>query len=170
MAKAYLGNEPYIFISYSHKDDILVHPFIEQLQATGCRVWFDEGLHLGANFFTQIAEKLDNSSCVIVMLSNNSLQSEWVYNEIYSAKEGYKPIYPIFLEDISLPTKFLLLLGGIQGIKIKQGINEKLIPTLPNNVFGKNATIKPQPIIQEQTMIDTLNNFDDKKAKQTFRP
>ena len=36
---AYMGEEPYIFVSYSHKDSERVWPIIARLQADRFRVW-----------------------------------------------------------------------------------------------------------------------------------
>ena len=41
---AYNGNEPYIFISYAHKDSDKVLPIIRELQSRGYRVWYDAGI------------------------------------------------------------------------------------------------------------------------------
>ena len=37
--KAYKGEEPYIFISYAHKDSDFVFPEIERLTADGFKIW-----------------------------------------------------------------------------------------------------------------------------------
>lgn len=36
--EAYEGNEPYVFISYSHLDDELVQPIVETLHSQGYRI------------------------------------------------------------------------------------------------------------------------------------
>ncbi len=41
---AYDGEEPYVFVSYSHEDDDLVYPEIRWLQDHGFNVWYDEGI------------------------------------------------------------------------------------------------------------------------------
>ena len=48
--KAYQGAEPHVFISYSHKDDAIVYPIIEQLQQRGLRLWYDEGIEVGSHW------------------------------------------------------------------------------------------------------------------------
>ena len=44
LPKAYEGNEPYIFISYSHLDKDKVFPVIKKLQDEFYRVWYDDGI------------------------------------------------------------------------------------------------------------------------------
>ena len=41
---AYEGTEPYIFISYAHKNTDQVIPIISVLQNRGFRVWYDAGI------------------------------------------------------------------------------------------------------------------------------
>ena len=47
---AYKGDQPYIFISYAHKDSNIVLPIIARLQQDGYRVWYDEGIALGSSW------------------------------------------------------------------------------------------------------------------------
>lgn len=42
--RAYKGENPYIFVSYAHKDKDIVYPVIEELQNRGYRIWYDEGI------------------------------------------------------------------------------------------------------------------------------
>jgi len=37
--EAYGGKDPYLFVSYSHKDSALVYPEIERLHQLGFRIW-----------------------------------------------------------------------------------------------------------------------------------
>ena len=59
---AYKGNQPYIFISYAHKDSDSVLPIIARLQKEGYRVWYDEEIVAGSNWDVYISEHLDHSS------------------------------------------------------------------------------------------------------------
>ena len=38
---AYKGEQPYIFISYAHKDSDVVLPIVAKLQQDGYRVWYE---------------------------------------------------------------------------------------------------------------------------------
>ncbi len=44
---AYKGDEPYIFVSYSHEDDGFVYPEIRWLKDQGFNIWYDEGITPG---------------------------------------------------------------------------------------------------------------------------
>jgi len=53
--EAYQGQDPYIFVSYAHKDAAAVFGELERLRAMGCRVWYDEGIDPG-NEITELYE------------------------------------------------------------------------------------------------------------------
>ena len=38
---AYLGDEPYVFVSYAHDDAAAVYPELERLNAGGLNIWYD---------------------------------------------------------------------------------------------------------------------------------
>ena len=48
--RPYEGKEPYIFISYAHRDSDRVFPIIRRLQEDFCRVWYDDGIDPGTEF------------------------------------------------------------------------------------------------------------------------
>ena len=56
--RAYEGREPYIFISYAHKDMAKVLPIIEGLAEKGFRIWYDAGIEAGTEWPEYIAEHL----------------------------------------------------------------------------------------------------------------
>ena len=58
MIPAYEGKEPYIFVSYAHKDSPAVFHIVEQLSARGYRIWYDEGIEPGSEWPEYIANHL----------------------------------------------------------------------------------------------------------------
>lgn len=46
----YNEQEPYIFISYAHKDEKWVLPLIDGLRQRGFRVWYDIGIEAGTEW------------------------------------------------------------------------------------------------------------------------
>ena len=45
---AYKGDEPYVFVSYSHSDASAVYPELVWLKESGFNVWYDEGIEVVA--------------------------------------------------------------------------------------------------------------------------
>ena len=95
---AYEGGEPYVFISYAHKDTDKVLPVIRGLHQKGVRVWYDGGLELTEEWLDCIAEHLDKCCCVISFVSRNFESSHNCRQEISFAIEEGKGIAVVYLE------------------------------------------------------------------------
>lgn len=101
---AYSGNEPYVFISYSHKDSNTVLPAIEAMQQQGYRIWFDRGIEAGTEWSNNIAAHLRDCAVFVAFISKNSVKSENCLDEIAFAKSNGKPSLLVFMEeDVVLP-------------------------------------------------------------------
>ena len=55
---AYKGDEPYIFVSYSHKDAPAVFPELTRLRGEGFNIWFDEGIEAGTEWREEIGKAI----------------------------------------------------------------------------------------------------------------
>ena len=101
----YSGSESYIFISYAHKDRDRVYPILHLLQRNHCRVWYDRGIKGGENWRKLIDSKIESPSCaqIFLFISENSVASENVQNEIAWARQCGKQIVAIRLDDARLP-------------------------------------------------------------------
>ena len=114
--EAYSGTEPYIFVSYSHKDYSLVYPQINWLHKHGYRIWYDEGIDSGKIWTDEIANALIGCSHFLVLITPNAVASKNVVNEINYALNRDKPFIAIFLEETTLPVGLELRMGNIQAI------------------------------------------------------
>lgn len=114
--KAYSGDEPYVFVSYSHDDSELVFPELQRLKALGYNIWYDEGLNAGNNWTNELALHLSNCALVIYIISPNSVLSRHCANEVHYALDLEKPVLAIHLRPAVLPPGLRLQLGAIQGI------------------------------------------------------
>ena len=112
--KAYLGKDPYIFVSYAHADSKQVMPFIAALQKK-YNVWFDEGIHYGEEWESEIVTHLENCAVFLYIITDNSLQSMNCKDEIYHARELQKPfINVLFNRDTTLTKEFKFRYGRYQ--------------------------------------------------------
>ena len=59
---AYDGDEPYVFVSYSHEDHDLAYGQIRWLQDQGFNVWWDEGISPGAAWRGELADALTGAT------------------------------------------------------------------------------------------------------------
>jgi len=98
-----------IFLSHNSKDKPFVRKLANDLRRRGFYVWVDEAeIKIGDSLIEKIREGLDKMEYVGVVLSNNSINSEWVKKEIDIAMnqeiEGKRvKVLPIMLEQVDPP-------------------------------------------------------------------
>jgi len=145
--EAYVGLEPYVFASYSHKDDVLVFPELMSLHQAGVRIWYDEGVAPAAEWPEYIAGALDQATSFLVFISRNAVQSRNVRNEIGMALKRDKPFLAVHLEDTPLPLGLELRMGDIQAI-MKWKVAEDYYRRKINSAFP--ASVRDQLPIPRQ--------------------
>ncbi len=96
----------YYFISYSHKDFRFVYDDILSLEEGGLNIWYDRGIPAGKKWKDIANDYMFPSECrgVIFYLSENSILSDAVIDEIKYAKKLKKAVIIImlpFLNDYS---------------------------------------------------------------------
>lgn len=112
----YSGQENYIFVSYSHKDTKTVLPMINDLQAAGFRVWYDSGIEAGTEWPEFIERHIINSYCMLVCISESSLDSMNCRNEVCLASTLGKKILTVYLEKTELRNGMQLMLNSQQSL------------------------------------------------------
>jgi len=75
-----------VFISYSSKDEKFAHKLYTDLKAKGVRVWFaPEDLKIGDKFESKIDRAISTYDKLLLILSENSVNSDWVEFESHRA-------------------------------------------------------------------------------------
>jgi len=93
-----------IFISYSRKDMDFVRKLAGDLEKAGYDVWWDiSDLRGGDDWVRQIPEAIRLSQFVLVVLTPDSVESEWVRKEYTQALSLRKKIIPIMLVPGAVP-------------------------------------------------------------------
>ncbi len=168
-----------IFISYSSKDKKNAKELAEVLIADGWSVWWDRKIPPGQAFDEVISKALDNAGCIIVLWSNNSVNSNWVKEE---ASEGLRGniLVPVLIEDSQIPLGFrriqaARLVGWRKNLQdheflqlilsVKQILNLQKTTTLPDSNYSSQsfqaaevaaALKETQPKISRRMIITTL--------------
>lgn len=76
------------FISYSSKDNAFAERLYEDLQSHGVRCWFaPRDLPVGAKTRQALTDAIRSNERLIVVLSEHSIDSQWVENEVETAFE-----------------------------------------------------------------------------------
>lgn len=112
----YIGEEPYIFVSYAHKDSEVVMRAIALLQQSGFRVWYDEGIDPGSEWPDTIEKYLERSSYFIGFISANALDSNYCKCELHTAFNERKKMLIVYLENIKLEGGLKMQLSSRQAI------------------------------------------------------
>lgn len=93
-----------IFISYSRKDIDFARKLAGDLEKAGYDVWWDlTDLRGGDDWVKTIPAAIASSQYVIVVLTPDSIESEWVRKEYTQALSLRKKIIPILLKPGSVP-------------------------------------------------------------------
>lgn len=122
---AYQGDEPYVFVSYSHEDKNLVYPEIRWLQDQGVNVWWDEGISPGAVWRGELTQALRGSSLILYLITPNAVNSEQCTREInFGLDEYHRPVLAVHLVETSLPDILGLVLSDRQAI-LKHGLESE---------------------------------------------
>lgn len=119
MPVAYEGKEPYVFVSYSHKDKAEVLRYVDALEKNGFRVWFDGGVEVGSEWPEYIANHLANCTCVMAFVSKNFVESENCRRELTLSQELKKGQLNIYIKGT---TKEDLPMG----MRLQLGLNQAL--------------------------------------------
>jgi hypothetical protein len=88
-----------VFISYSRKNITIQNHIAQALQTNGLQVWTDTNLVPGTPVWErEIGKAIENSRCLVVLMTPQSKDSEWVMREINFARTHHRHIIPVFLE------------------------------------------------------------------------
>ena len=99
-----------VFLSYASADKVFVKGLAVDLAELGHQPWLDEWEILGGESIpARVAEGLEQSNFVVIVLSGNAVRSRWVENE-WQAKyweeinERRVTLIPLLLSDCQIPT------------------------------------------------------------------
>lgn len=85
-----------IFVSYSRSDKLLVDRLVNDLRNTGHDIWLDkQNIEPGEKWWEAIFRGINKASALIVCLSPDALESEWIRRELYVARGLGKFIIPV---------------------------------------------------------------------------
>jgi tetratricopeptide (TPR) repeat protein len=77
--------QPRVFVSHSHKDDAFTGQMVADLRAAGADVWVEVANMGSGDFQKRINEALSRCDWVVVVLTQDALNSPWVEQEVNAA-------------------------------------------------------------------------------------
>ncbi len=140
-----------VFISYSRKELKFVDRLANDLKATGFEVWYDlSGLDAGTRWGNEIQKAIKASQYFVVVMSPNSIDSEWVEREFLYASNQKLKIIPILYKACDLPMWSLNLhYIDVQGRNYSQNYLEIL--------RSLGVEERPQPVKQAQSVASPVS-------------
>lgn len=171
---------PSVFLCHSSQDKFFVRNLALGLAVHGVKVWLDEAeIQVGESLTDKIGKAIGEVDYVAVVLSHNSVNSEWVQKELQIAlqrelTERQVVVLPLLLEPVDIPP-FLKdkLYADFSDQERYSEAMKKLLKAIGVNVqwpqpSGTRVTTVPQPTptIEPETRISTassrrLNEFED---------
>lgn len=127
-----------IFISYSRKQLGVARRLAEDLQQAGFAVWWDvSDLKGGAEWERAIETAIKTSQYCLILLTPDSVGSEWVRKEYMYAISLHLQVIPILYRDCEIPLALTAIQHlDLRGNKYEQGLKE-LLATLESNESSK---------------------------------
>jgi nucleotide-binding universal stress UspA family protein len=117
------GREPeaptttgHVFISYGREDQAYARQLAADLRSRGFGAWMDDRIDTGDRWWQTIVQAVRASAAVIVVMTPEAEQSEWVEKEMLLAQREKKPIFPLLLRG-----QAFALLITLQYAKVTQG-------------------------------------------------
>src|SRR5689334_13924560 len=131
-----------VFISYSRKDITFIDRLAADLKNAGIDVWYDvSGIAGGARWRTEIENALRNCQYVIVVLSPDSILSEWVEREFLFSSNLKRKIIPLMYRACELPLNYVdLNYIDVQGENYSRNFDELL------KALRVSSTTPPQSV------------------------
>lgn len=147
-----------IFISYATEDRTKAQALAEILKHKGWSVWWDREIPIGKYFEEVIEKALEESGCVLVLWSKNSIESSWVRSE---AREGINRgiLVPVLLENLENSKKVPLPYRGVQMANLsdweigRQHKELDLIIKAVGTILNKDKSFTPSESFPEKLLI-----------------
>ncbi len=113
---AYRGDDPYVFVSYTHPDGTIVYPELTRLNELGYNILYDGGISPGSSWRNDMAESINQCSLFVIFITPQSAGSETCVREVRFALEHGRPVLAIHLVETDLPMELELSLADQQAV------------------------------------------------------
>lgn len=142
-----LESSLFTFISYSRRDQVFVRSLASQLRDAGVAIWIDQQDILpGKRWDQEIEAALNACSHLLVVLSDSSVESENVVDEVSLAISLGKRVVPLRICECSLP----LRMKRIQYVDISDKDISEIVEFLKRELPHHSGEIEVDEAVAEQ--------------------
>lgn len=155
-----------VYISYSFKDKEIAKEFHDELIKNNIEVWWDENIKIGQSFNNKIDEELLKADAIIIIVSENSMKSDWIRYEMMTAI-GYQragrgtTIFPFVVDNFNnIPEP----MKAIQCYLVKDDIHKEIrnaVMQLNGILAERYAERQKNEQKKENIQISFANYIDD---------
>ncbi|MEE4235471.1 MAG: toll/interleukin-1 receptor domain-containing protein [Anderseniella sp.] len=140
-------------ISYSSKDRSTALEVARQLEEKGHHIWLDsKSISAGEQWDAGIAQGLSSARVLILLLSPNSVRSEYVKKEFSYASSLKLEILPVVIKSLILPEEWKF------NLERKQKLFYERDPKATIDKIAKVLTSADQTLYLPGELVDTLMN------------
>jgi pSer/pThr/pTyr-binding forkhead associated (FHA) protein len=100
-----LEEVPMLFISYKSEEIDFVRQLEKDLRKRGICAWYDDRIRIGdRNWRDRLEKTIQEVDFFLIVLSQASVESEYVRWELQVAEDAHKPIFPVQIEVCKVPS------------------------------------------------------------------
>jgi formylglycine-generating enzyme required for sulfatase activity len=161
----------HVFMSYSRRDDAVMRRIVTFLRQQGIKVWVDnEKLIPGTPIWEEEIEKaIKSAPAIVVVLSPDSKDSEWVRREISLADQYRKRVFPVLVRGDEESSISLRLIGR-QYVDIRKyeeaGLNSMSVSLLR---YLEELGAQEQKSKKEDQLVHEKVNIEQKSQEEAER-
>ena len=161
-----------VFISFSSADEEIVKPIWQELCSNGLRVfWSDSTLkkEVGNSWFEAIEKSLERSRHMLLVCSDNSMNSKWVQREYraffdYCYSPGSRRLIPLLTREFK-PNTLPLFLRELQVGKVSDSkFIQEIIPIL-GGVNIEKLQLELQSLKEQVNLLSIENESLNENSK-----
>jgi hypothetical protein len=174
-----------VFISHSSQDKRFVRTLKNDLNENGIETFFDEdSLELGDSLKERLDIALDESSHFVIILSQNSVRSNWVKYELIGATKLFdsktlKKIIPIKYRECEVPESIAgLLYADLSNENVRRNDDqvkflgdgyEKFLNQLINTIKNSERRLNKTDKTELKKEVNETEKKNEKVLSQTFQ-
>ena len=143
-SEPYEGDEPYLFISYSHEDDGFLNEITALFDREGIRYWFDSERNSGEDCCKVKTEHLKNASVCLFLCTEKSWKSDDVRDELTFAKSYRISLVSLMDGSFEANDEIKQMIGHMYWTTKQEGYEKELFHVLPAEVYHLNDIVIPQ--------------------------
>ena len=112
-----------VFLSYADSDRPLAKTLAKDLHAAGFAVWSDHEVLPGDNWARKVADALEESEAMVVIVSPAAAKSKWVRREVEFAL-GSPRYAGRLIPVVAKPTREMWILSKLHPVSVKKAKGE----------------------------------------------